>query len=527
MTFNDLGLIEPILKALQEEGYDHPTPIQAQAIPHLLQGRDLLGCAQTGTGKTAAFALPIIQHMEARANGPSGRKAIRVLILTPTRELAIQIGDSFKAYGRHMNIRHTVIFGGVGQKPQTDALQRGVEIVVATPGRLLDLMSQGFVHLDRLETFVLDEADRMLDMGFIHDVKKVIAKLPKERQTLLFSATMPTEIAKLAGTILRDPVKVEVTPPSTTAEKVEQALYFVDRTDKNALLVDILQDRGITEALVFTRTKHGANKVAKMLEKNGIRAEAIHGNKSQTARQNALKNFKNGTTRVLVATDIAARGIDIDGLGQVINFDLPNVPETYVHRIGRTGRAGAAGKAISFCDHEEKAYLKDIGKLIRMDIPVVEGHRFEMSGPPKKRERTDQAQQPRHGRGRVHDRSGRTTSSRSDRQRPTTERSASDRHRGNEGGEKSSRRRPRKERPKQDAHAQGNRNSERLGRSSDGDTPPTDRREHRYEASSPDYAAMAKELFGEVLPELKKDQQLGRTGQDGGKRRSRWGRKRS
>ena len=380
-TFNDLGLIEPILKALHEEGYTHPTPIQEQAVPHLLKGRDLLGCAQTGTGKTAAFAIPILQELTARP--AAAKRAIRTLILTPTRELAIQIGESFAAYGRHLQLKHTVIFGGVGQKPQTDALQRGVDIVVATPGRLLDLMQQGFVHLNGLEIFVLDEADRMLDMGFIHDVKKVIAKLPPKRQTLFFSATMPPEIAKLANSILTDPMKVEVAPVSSTADTIDQHVYFVDRTDKNKLLVHLMEGDAIREALIFTRTKHGANKVAKVLMQAGIGAEAIHGNKSQTARQNALKNFKEGKIRALVATDIAARGIDIDGLTHVINFDIPNVPETYVHRIGRTGRAGASGRALSFCDHEERAYLRDITKLIRREIPMVKDHPFVAGDAPK------------------------------------------------------------------------------------------------------------------------------------------------
>ncbi len=382
-TFDQLGIIQPILDALNTEGYTHPTPIQEQAIPHLNKGRDLLGCAQTGTGKTAAFAIPILQELNERGV-PNGRRPIRTLILTPTRELAIQIGESFTAYGRNLQIRHTVIFGGVGQRPQTDALQRGIDIVVATPGRLLDLMNQKFVDLSKLEIFVLDEADRMLDMGFIHDVKKVIAKIPAKRQTLFFSATMPNEIAKLANSILTDPIKVEVTPQSTTAETIDQKMYFVDRTDKNNLLVSLLSDSTIKEALVFTRTKHGANKVAKVLLQNNISAEAIHGNKSQTARQAALKNFKAGETRVLVATDIAARGIDIDGLSYVINFDIPNIPETYVHRIGRTGRAGASGKALSFCDHEEKAFLRDILRLIKRDIPVEENHPFVMVGGPKK-----------------------------------------------------------------------------------------------------------------------------------------------
>ena len=394
-TFNDLGLIEPILKALETEGYTHPTPIQEQAIPHLIKGRDLLGCAQTGTGKTAAFAIPILQQLQSKE--AKAKRAIRTLILTPTRELAIQIGESFAAYGRNLKLKHTVIFGGVGQKPQTDALRNGVDTVIATPGRLLDLMQQGFVHLNDLEIFVLDEADRMLDMGFIHDVKKVIAKLPQKRQTLFFSATMPPEIAKLANSILTDPIKVEVAPVSSTADTIDQSIFFVDRTDKNKLLLSLLEGDTIREALIFTRTKHGANKVAKVLTQAGHASEAIHGNKSQSARQNALKGFKEGKLRALVATDIAARGIDIDGLTHVINFDIPNIPETYVHRIGRTGRAGASGKALSFCDHEEKEYLRDITRLIKRDIPVVTDHPFVMVGGPKKAE--PEVREPRQPRG--------------------------------------------------------------------------------------------------------------------------------
>lgn len=376
MTFNELHLIEPILKALRQEGYHKPTPIQAQSIPPILQGKDLLGCAQTGTGKTAAFAIPILQLLEKQ--GPRGkyRNPIRTLILTPTRELAIQIGESFEAYGRHLPIKHTVIFGGVSQKRQTDDLRRGPDILVATPGRLLDLMGQGFIDLRQLDLFVLDEADRMLDMGFVHDVKKIIAKLPQERQSLFFSATMPPDIVSLADRILNNPIKVEVAPVSSTADTIQQSVYYVDKGNKKALLNHILQDAAIESALVFTRTKHGANKVTKDLAKAGITAEAIHGNKSQNARQNALKNFKNRRTRVLVATDIAARGIDVDDLSHVINFELPNVPETYVHRIGRTGRAGASGVAYSFCDQEEKAYLRDIHKLIDKRIPIVEDHPF-------------------------------------------------------------------------------------------------------------------------------------------------------
>nr|WP_294997272.1 DEAD/DEAH box helicase [uncultured Sediminibacterium sp.] len=376
MTFDSLNLIEPILRALQTEGYTNPTPIQQQSIPVVLEGRDLLGCAQTGTGKTAAFAIPVLQLLFQQKNNTPGIKA---LILTPTRELAIQIDESFAAYGRHTNIRHAVIFGGVSQLPQTQALKRGVDVLIATPGRLLDLMQQGYISLQQLQLFVLDEADRMLDMGFIHDVKKVIAKIPAKRQTLFFSATMPPEIAGLAGSILNNPVKVEVTPVSSTAEKIEQSVYFVEKQDKRALLQHLLQDKQIETVLVFTRTKHGADKVVKDLHKAGIGAAAIHGNKSQNARQRALTDFKSGNLRVLVATDIAARGIDVEQLSHVINYELPNVPETYVHRIGRTGRAGASGIAISFCDAEEKAYLKDIQKLIGIPVPQVNDHPYVMS----------------------------------------------------------------------------------------------------------------------------------------------------
>ncbi|WP_342330689.1 DEAD/DEAH box helicase [Pedobacter sp. FW305-3-2-15-E-R2A2] len=379
MLFEELNLIEPILKALQTEGYTQPTPIQEQSIPTILQGRDLLGCAQTGTGKTAAFAIPMLQLLSKPHTNTKVHKAIKALVLTPTRELAIQIEESFKAYGKNLPIRHLVIFGGVGQKAQTDALNRGVDILVATPGRLLDLMNQGFINLRDIEIFVLDEADRMLDMGFIHDVKKVIAKLPVKRQTLFFSATMPQEIQKLADTILTSPLKVEVTPVSSTAEKIKQEMYFVTKNDKKNLLIHILQDKTIETALVFTRTKHGADRIVKDLIKVGIRAEAIHGNKSQNARQRALTNFKAKTTRILVATDIAARGIDVDELAHVINYELPNIPETYVHRIGRTGRAGLSGTALSFCDAEEKDFLKDIEKLIALKIPVTEDHPYAMS----------------------------------------------------------------------------------------------------------------------------------------------------
>lgn len=377
MQFQSLKIIEPILKSLEEEGYSTPTPIQAQAIPLVLEGKDLLGCAQTGTGKTAAFAIPILQLLSANKTYDKKRK-IRSLIVTPTRELAIQIEESFKAYGRHTGLTCAVIFGGVNQSQQTSILQRGVDILVATPGRLLDLMGQGYISLKEIEIFVLDEADRMLDMGFIHDVKRLIAVLPRQRQSLFFSATMPPEIVKLASTILINPTKVEVTPVSSTADTIKQYVFFVDRENKNALLLDVLDDDKIKTALVFTRTKHGADKVVKVLLKHNITAEAIHGNKGQNARQRALTNFKAQTTRVLVATDIAARGIDVDDLEFVINFEISNIAETYVHRIGRTGRAGAKGTALSFCDAEEKAYLNDIERLISKRIPVIENHPFPL-----------------------------------------------------------------------------------------------------------------------------------------------------
>jgi ATP-dependent RNA helicase RhlE len=377
MTFQDLKLIEPIRRALKAEGYVNPTPVQQQAIPFALKGRDLLACAQTGTGKTAAFAVPILQQLyESKQGGP---RPIRALVITPTRELAIQIGESFAAYGCYTSLRHTVIFGGVSQNRQVKALRNGVDILVATPGRLLDLMNQGYISLKAIEHFVLDEADRMLDMGFIHDIRRILRKLPARRQTLFFSATMPGSIQELADSILTNPKKVEVTPASTTAEKVSQYVYHVVKSDKRRLLIHLLREENIDSALVFTRTKHGANRVAQQLTRAGIQAQAIHGNKSQTARQQALNRFKNKLTRVLVATDIAARGIDVDELSHVINFDLPNVPETYVHRIGRTGRAGASGIALSFCNGEEQAYLKDIRKLTGQPIPVVEGHPYQAS----------------------------------------------------------------------------------------------------------------------------------------------------
>jgi ATP-dependent RNA helicase RhlE len=380
LSFQDLKLIEPLLKAVKEEGYTSPTPIQAQAIPIILSRKDLLGCAQTGTGKTAAFAIPMLQLLceDASRITPDtslrAHRPIKALILTPTRELAIQIGDSFSAYGRHTGMEHLVIFGGVPQQPQVQALRSGIDILVATPGRLLDLIDQRHINLKDIAYFVLDEADRMLDMGFVHDVKKVIAKLPQKRQSLFFSATMPPEAQKLSASILVNPSKVEVTPVSSTAETIQQSIYFVGKKDKRSLLLHVLKTQSIPSALVFTRTKHGADKVAQGLTRAGIRAEAIHGNKSQNARQRALLNFKGRQTRILVATDIAARGIDIDELTHVINFELPNVPETYVHRIGRTGRAGASGTALSFCDAEEKEFLRDIEKLIGLKVPVVTDH---------------------------------------------------------------------------------------------------------------------------------------------------------
>ena len=376
MNFKELHLIAPILEALEKEGYTAPTPIQQQAIPDVLRGKDLLGCAQTGTGKTAAFAIPILQNLFLQRNHDVENNFIKALILTPTRELAIQIDESFTAYGRHTGVRHTVIFGGVSQFHQVKELRRGVDVLIATPGRLLDLVAQRIVNLQHIKMFVLDEADRMLDMGFINDVKKVIAKLPVKRQTLFFSATMPPEISRLSDSILTNPVKVEVTPVSSTAEKIEQAVYLVEKNDKRQLLIHLLQDNKIQSALVFTRTKHGADKIAKELHRARISSGAIHGNKTQSARQNALSSFKNGKIRVLVATDIAARGIDVDDLSHVINFELPNIPETYVHRIGRTGRAGASGKALSFCDMEEREFLRDIHKLIKQEIPVVEDHPY-------------------------------------------------------------------------------------------------------------------------------------------------------
>ncbi|HEY3145995.1 MAG TPA: DEAD/DEAH box helicase, partial [Dongiaceae bacterium] len=374
-TFTELKLSAPLLQALASEGYETPTPIQAQAIPPLLEGRDLLGIAQTGTGKTAAFAVPLLQRLTS-TDRRAGPRSVRALILTPTRELCVQILDSFRTYGRHLRLSRAAVYGGVSQGPQVHNLARGLDVLVATPGRLLDLMNQGQVRFDSLEAFVLDEADRMLDMGFIVPVKRIIAKLPKERQTLLFSATMPQAVHGLVASLLKEPVRVEVTPTATTAERIAQRVHFVEKANKRALLQHLLSDQAIARALVFARTKHGANKVAEQLARSGVRTDAIHGNKSQNARQKALEDFRNGKVRVLVATDIAARGIDVDGITHVINFDLPNEPESYVHRIGRTARAGNDGIAISFCDAEERAFLRDIEKTIRQQVAVDADHPF-------------------------------------------------------------------------------------------------------------------------------------------------------
>jgi ATP-dependent RNA helicase RhlE len=394
-NFDSLDLIEPIQRALAEEKYTTPTPIQAAAIPPLLEGRDVLGCAQTGTGKTAAFLLPTLQKLSAKPN--QGKPVIRALVLTPTRELAAQIGDSFEAYSRYLPLRHRVIFGGVNQRPQVADLRRGIDVLVATPGRLLDLHQQGYISFDHVEFFVLDEADRMLDMGFIHDIRRVLKLLPSKRQNLLFSATMPNSIVKLASGFLTDPIKVEVDQQSSTVDKIVQRVMFVERSNKKRLLLNLLKTEEIESAIVFTRTKHGANRVVKELGKGGVEAAAIHGNKSQGARTRALAGFKDGSIRVLVATDIASRGIDVDGVSHVFNYDLPNISESYVHRIGRTGRAGRTGIAVAFCDESETAYLRDIERLTRAPLEVIDDHdwhfadampqangRRDTGGPPKK-----------------------------------------------------------------------------------------------------------------------------------------------
>lgn len=443
MKFEDLNLITPILKAVEMQGYSIPTPIQEKAIPIVLEGRDLLGCAQTGTGKTAAFAMPILQllynqkEQNQTTYNDKSKRTVKVLIMTPTRELAIQIGESFADYGKFTGMRHAVIFGGVSQNAQTNALKSGVDILIATPGRLLDLISQRFINLNSIQIFVLDEADRMLDMGFAHDMKKVIAMLPPIRQTLMFSATMPTEITKLVDVILKNPVKVEVTPASSTVDLIDQTVYFVEKKDKRFLLVKLLENQEIDSALIFTRTKHGADKVVKDLASAKIIAQAIHGNKSQAARQQALTNFKLKQTRVLVATDIAARGIDVRELTHVINYDLPNIPETYVHRIGRTGRAGLGGTAFSFCDIEEREYLRDIQKLISKKIDVVDNHpfvsnlseselqaqvsRLALSQKPSQkpqRQQNGQSRQPRQARSQSQDQQPRQSRQQSQDQQP-------------------------------------------------------------------------------------------------------------
>ncbi len=383
MTFEDLNIISPILKALKDKKYTHPTPIQAKAIPLVLQKKDVLGCAQTGTGKTAAFAIPIIQLLEnSEARLQQRKPKIRSLIVTPTRELAIQIDENIKAYSQHTSIRHTVIFGGVKQGKQVARLNAGIDILVATPGRLLDLIGQGYISLSKVDLFVLDEADRMLDMGFIHDIKRLLKLLPTKRQSLFFSATMPSNILKLSQQILNSPTKVEVAPVSSTAETIQQYLYYTDRASKKELLFHILKNKDLEQVLLFSRTKHGADKIVRNLKGKNITAAAIHGNKSQNQRQAALKSFKNKEIRVLVATDIAARGIDIDQLKYVVNYDIPNIAETYVHRIGRTGRAGKNGTAIALCEPEENAYIKDIEKLINQKIEVVKQHPFVQTTKP-------------------------------------------------------------------------------------------------------------------------------------------------
>lgn len=403
MTFKELGLAEPILKALEAEGYEKPTPIQEQAIPILLKGKDLLGVAQTGTGKTAAFGLPILQHLYNSQNGQQGKRRLKALVVTPTRELAIQIGESLTAYGKFTRLRNTVIFGGVKQGKQVNALRNGVDILVATPGRLLDLMNQGFISFRDLEFVVLDEADHMLDMGFIHDIKKIIAKLPQKRQSLFFSATMPKDIVELSRKMLGDYERVTIKPEQATAEKVEQGVYFVSKGNKPKLLAHLLQGRPDDSVLVFSRTKHGADKIVKKLNQADISSAAIHGNKSQPARQKALGNFKDGKLKVLVATDIAARGIDVEELSLVINYDLPNVSETYVHRIGRTGRASASGIAFSFCDQEERPLLRDIEKLIKQEVPRMPEHQFvggEEEAGGSKEQRPQRTHNPNHNKNR-------------------------------------------------------------------------------------------------------------------------------
>lgn len=450
--FSDLGLAPELLKALATEGYETPTPIQAQAIPHLLQGRDLLGIAQTGTGKTAAFALPIL-HRLAADRRPAQRRSCRALVLSPTRELASQIAESFRAYGRHLGLSVAVIFGGVSAGPQARALAGGIDVLVATPGRLLDHYRGGMLKLDPVEIFVLDEADQMLDMGFIHDIKKVVSALPMRRHSLFFSATMPNEIGNLADGLLRNPVNVSVTPVAKTADRVEQRLVFVEQDRKRHLLAQLLADRDMSRVLVFSRTKHGADRIARHLEESGIGAAAIHGNKSQGARERALASFKAGSTRALVATDIAARGIDVDGVTHVFNFDLPNVPESYVHRIGRTARAGAEGIAISFCAPDERPLLRDIERLIKQQVPVLEGHGER----PADGDRGTSAPRPQQSRGRPND---------GGRGRPGNQQRRGGRPGGNQGGQPGGNRHaPSADRASQQQHAGGQRGDDRRPRS--------------------------------------------------------------
>jgi ATP-dependent RNA helicase RhlE len=446
-SFDSLGLAEPLRRSLAAADYTIPTPIQAQAIPHLIEGRDMLGIAQTGTGKTAAFLLPLLQRLAADATRAPARSA-RALILTPTRELAVQIGDSAKVYGKHMNLRHAVIFGGVGQNPQVQAVARGIDIVIATPGRLLDLMEQGHMRFDTLSALILDEADRMLDMGFIRDIRKIIATVPVKRQTMLFSATMPDAIADLARGILRDPVRVEVTPQSTTVERIDQRVLFVERGDKRQLLAAVLRDPSVASAIVFARTKHGANRVAEQLEKDGHTAAAIHGNKSQGARQRALDDFRAGRVKALVATDIAARGIDIDGVSHVINFDVPVDAESYVHRIGRTARAGAEGHALTFCAGDERGELRAIEKLIRRAIPVADIQPFGLTlgqrAQPEEREARPQSRGHRS-------QGGRPQGQRAHADRPRGDRPHGDRPRGDRPqGDRPQGDRPQGDRPRND-----------------------------------------------------------------------------
>ena len=448
-TFSELDLIEPIQRAVADEGYERPTPIQAQAIPLLLSGRDVLGCAQTGTGKTAAFSLPILQHL-AEGPAPRGKRRIRALVLTPTRELAAQIGDSFASYGRHLATRHTVIFGGVNERPQIATLRQGVDVLVATPGRLLDLQGRGYIDLSGVEFFVLDEADRMLDMGFVHDVRRVLRVLPERRQNLLFSATLPPSIRKLADSFLHDPEFVAVTPQATTVEKIEQSVLFVERADKVRLLLELLHPGDVVRAIVFTRTKHGANRLTKQLTKAGVTAVAIHGNKTQSARKRALEGFRRGDVQVMVATDIAARGIDVDGVTHVFNYDLPNEPESYVHRIGRTARAGRDGAAISLCDPSETDYLRAIERTIGQAIPQVLDHDYHCpqavpAAAPRRAPRAGQARsstssrEPAQGRGAAPRRDSRRRGPRrTDRPRERSPRPSA----GREGGSRTAPARP-------------------------------------------------------------------------------------